>query len=451
MSRVVIVGGGISGLSVAYYLAKRGIRPTLVEASGRFGGLVHTEEVHGCLLEAGPDSFISTKPWAADLARDLGIGDEVIGSNDRKRRIHIVRDRKLVPLPSGFAMMVPGELRAALRTPLFSWPTKASFLREWFIQPRSRQEDVSVAQFVREHFAEEVLDYLAEPLLTGVYGGNAETLSTESVLPRFLGFERKYGSLIRGLRADHSEKREGSLFSSFRHGMQTIVYGLISACAANVNAVQGQVTTVERSASGFRVRVNDDWMNADEVILACQAHHAAGILRKELPEAANELDEIPYSSALLITLAFPRSAVPVARHGFGFLVPKRERKSIAACTWVHNKFAGRAAPELAVLRCFIVGEEAEQLLYDEDSRLIELVLAELRDLMNISSKPEFHLIHKWPRSMPQYSVGHAKRVERIRDELARLPGVHLIGNAYEGVGIPDCVRLAKQTAEKIGA
>jgi protoporphyrinogen/coproporphyrinogen III oxidase len=450
---VIIVGGGISGLATAYFLGMRGIRSTLIEKSNRLGGLIKTDLIEGCQLEAGPDSYIASKPAVTDLARELGgLENRIIGSNDERRRIFVVRRGKLVPMPEGMVMMVPGKWMPVLRSELFSATTKLRFLAETLSPPRKRHEDVSIKTFVDDHFGREVLDHITEPLLSGVYGGDPSNLSAESVLPRFFRYEQVYGSLIRGLRREHSQKAPGhSVFLSFAGGMQSLTDSLAAASAGFMDVVHGEALRVERSGTKWLVKVGDDWTRADQVVLACPAHVCGRLLESAEPALAAKLSEIPYSSAILVTLAYARSKLGHALDGFGFLVPRIERRNVAAATWVSTKFPCRVPQDIAALRAFIVGDEAEELLDAPSQTLAELVQAEFERLMGIDQTPLFHSVHAWPRSMPQYIVGHSRRRLHIAQTLDRCPGLYLVGNAYDGVGVPDCVYMARQTAKGIVA
>ena len=456
MSDVLIIGGGISGLATAYYVRQQGLSATMIEGSKRLGGLIGTETISGCRLEMGPDSWIANKTAVSDLAQTIpGMAEEIIGSNDAARRIFVVKDGRLTPLPHGMVMMVPGEWGPALKSRLFGGSTKLGFVSEYFQRPRVRREDVTIAEFVKDHFDETMLEYVTEPLLSGVYGGQAGKLSARSVLPRFVGYEQKYGSLIRGVRRERREakkqKQRGSLFRSFRKGMQTLVDMLSGVLEKEqVRIVHGQADTVEPGAGGnWRVRVGDSFEEAAQIVIACPAHRAAALVRRMNAPLADELDDIPYSSAITIMTGFRREAVEHALNGFGFLVPRRERKALAACTWVNTKFPTRIAPEYAVLRSFVVDRDADELMLAPDQELIEIVRGELKSLMGISAPVEFSTVHRWPHSMPQYVVGHDARWHRIEERLRNNPGLQLVGNAYDGVGIPDCVRLAKDAAVRI--
>ena len=456
MADVLIVGGGISGLAAAYYVRQQGLSAAIVEGSKRLGGLIGTETRFGCRLEMGPDSWIASKTAVADLAGSIpGLAEQIIGSNDPARRIFVVKDGQLTPLPHGMVMMVPGEWAPALRSRLFDNGTKLGFVSEYFQRPRTRHEDVTIAEFVTDHFSEAMLEYVTEPLLSGVYGGQTGKLSARSVLPRFVGYEQRYGSLIRGVRRERrlakKQKQRGSLFQSFHNGMQTLVDRLSDELEAQqVRIVHGQADNVEPAAGGrWRVRVGDSSEVAAQVVIACPAYRAAALMNRSSDPLSRELSAIPYSSAITVMTGFRQEAVGHALNGFGFLVPRRERKTLAACTWVNTKFPTRVAPEYAVLRSFLVDRNADELMLAPDQELIDIVRSELKSLMGITAPVEFFTVNRWPHSMPQYVVGHEARRYRIEEQMRNYAGLHLLGNAYDGVGIPDCVRLAKDAARRI--
>lgn len=451
-SEVIVIGGGISGLSACYFLSERNIQPTLIEKQGRLGGLIQTDHVADCELEAGPDSFIATKTAVAALAHQLGISDQIIGSNDQARRIFLVKSGKLVPMPKGMSMMVPGDLFAALRSPLFTLATKLRFLRERTMGPRDRIGDVSISRFVADHFGPELVDTLAAPLLSGVYGGDAAQLSAPSVLPTFVEYERQYGSLIQGVQAAQKKRKtEGSLFLSFQGGMQTLTDSLIAAIAPSTDVQHATATRVFRSDRGrWRVELQGgEQLESQHVVLACPAHAAAQLVSDESAALSANLEAIPYSSAILVMLVYDRETLRHPLDGFGFLVPPTERRHLAAATWVSTKFPSRTPPSRAALRAFIVGDHALRLMHEPEPVLVNLVREEFQSLMRIEAEPLLATVNRWPNSMPQYVVGHSALVNSIDTLCAELPGLHICGNAYHGVGIPDCIRLARQTVNDI--
>ena len=448
----IIIGGGISGLATAFYLSQRGIRSILIEKSGRLGGLIKTDLVEGCQLEAGPDSFIATKPAVVKLAEEIGgLGQQIIGSNDTARRVFIARHGRLLPMPPGMSMMVPGNWASALGSPLFSARTKAGFVGELFRRPKARTEDLSVKEFVQNHFGDEILHYVADPLLTGVYGGQIDQLSARSVLPRFLDHEERYGSLIWGVRRDRQQSaaHKGNLFLSFAKGMQSLTDAVASNLGPLTRVVTGEALSVQRSGKNWRVGVHHEYVEAKHVVFACPAFTAATLIQDFAQPLASYLQAIPYSSAILVTLVYHRASLHHPLDGFGFLVPRLERRSVAAATWISTKFPSRTPPHLAAIRAFIVDQEAMALMKATDPELVNMVKEELRRWMGLAETPRFHTLYRWPRSMPQYIVGHRERQTEIEASLREYPGLFLAGNAYDGVGIPDCVRRAKTIAETI--
>lgn len=434
--RVVIIGGGISGLSAAYYLKKAGVPSTIVETRPYLGGVIRTEQVEGCLIETGPDSYLSVKPWATDLIRDLGLDGELIGSNDHLRKTFIRKSGRMIPLPDGLQMMVPTRIAPMVTTGLLSWGTKLRMGLEWFRRPPSAPlADRSVADFVRDHYGQEAVDYLAEPLLAGVYGGDPEKLSVSSVLTRFTQLEAEHGSLTRGVVKERGKGSGLPLFRTLKGGLSQ----LTEALARGVAVARGEAETLDK---GWRVRVSGRWLEADEVVLACEAHRAASLLAPLDGRLAELLGTVGYSSSTVVALGFDRRAVTQKLEGFGFLVPKRERRNVVACTYVGTKFAHRTPDDTLLLRCFLGGA---------DEVRIETVIEELRDLAGITAAPRFSRVYRWPRSMAQYPVGHQARMAEVETRLKALPGLHLAGNGYYGIGIPDCVRMGKQAAERIRA
>jgi oxygen-dependent protoporphyrinogen oxidase len=455
--RVVIVGGGISGLSAAYYLARHGMASTLVERSERLGGVISTERREGCVLEAGPDSFLAQKPWALHLIRELGLGDDVIGSNDHLRVTYVVKRGRLVPLPDGLMLMIPTRIFPLLSTSLLGLETKIRMGLEWFRRPRDGwQPDRSVAEFVAGHYGWEAVDYLAEPLLAGVYGGDPSQLSVGSVLPRFVELERKYGSLTKGVLHERRKAARHAhglpLFQTLRGGLGQLIDALVAQTRPAPEVLHAAAEAVEcgAGASPWRVRAGGEWLEADHVVFACQAYQAAALLGSVDGEMTALLDAIPYSNSITISLVYDKAGFRRPLNGFGFLVPKSERQLLVACTWVGTKFSDRVPADKVVLRCFVGGEDPAVLSLS-DEELVTGARAELLTVMGVSETPAFTHIARWPRSMAQYTVGHAERVARIESRLRQLPGLHLAGNAYRGIGIPDCVRMGKQAAEAIAA
>jgi oxygen-dependent protoporphyrinogen oxidase len=461
--RVAIIGGGIAGLACAYELEKAAragsrVEYELFEASGRLGGVISSAIVEGTLIERGPDSFLTEKPAGAELCRELGLGRDLIDSNDAERKTFIVVRNRLVPLPDGLMFLIPTKLIATALTPLFSLWTKLRMAWELNHPPRPKEGDESVATLVRRHFGQQVVDRLADPLLSGIYGGDAAKLSAQSVLPRLVDMEEKYGSLTRGMlegmRASKAAAGEQipepkPIFTTLRFGMEQVVDALVARLDPARLHLRSPVTTVSREGDGWLVRSGDSAQRFDAIVIATPAWAAAELIREVDSELAGELSAIPYSSSITVNLVFDGSQLDPLPDGFGFLVPAVEGRAMLACTILNRKFLGRTAPGRSVLRVFLGGSRNAALLDQTDESLVELVRRELFEILQISALPELTEVQRWPRAMAQYAVGHKARQERIKDRLAIWPGLALIGNAYDGIGISDCIRLGRSAARKL--
>ena len=448
--KVVIVGGGISGLSAAFYLQRRGIGPTIIDPSRRLGGLIQTDLVLGCLLEAGPDSFLGAKPAVSKLAGELGIAESIIGSNDALRRVFIVRKKQLVPMPQGMVMMVPTDIEAVETSPLFSEDTRRRLQAEEALSPFNRGRDFSVGELVEEHFGAEVLEYIAEPLLAAVYGGDPAHLSARSVLPRFVEYESSYGSLVKASRLEARVPKNGGLFLSFKEGMGQLTTALVDDLISHTKIVRDAAVQLEKlPANGYRIHCRENTLDADEIILATPAHIASDLTTALDDELAQQLSAIPYSSAILVTFLFAQESFGHPLDGFGFLVPRPERQIIAAATWINTKFPSRIAPGLIGVRAFLVDPEAALHSATADSDVANSALRDLHRIMRISSAPVHTTVHRWPNSMPQYLVGHGRRLAHIQQRLQMHRGLQLASNYLDGVGIPDCVRWGEYCATKV--
>lgn len=455
--RVAIIGAGVSGLSAAYALKKAEWQPIVFDQRPRTGGVLETTRMNGCLVEGGPDSYLAQKPWATTLIRDLGMGEELISSNDDLRKTFIVRNGRLVAMPDGLLMMVPTKVTPMVTTRLLSWGTKLRMGFELFRRApaSSRQGDDSVADFFRDHYSQEAVDYLAEPLLAGVYGGDPERMSAASVLGRFVELERQYGSLARGVLAEKRKRAAhhppgqtpAPLFRSLRHGMGSLADKLEAAIGAECFRLGQRVEFLERLAHGYRLRVNGEELQVPQVILSTPAYGAGALLEPLEPELARLLQSIPYNSSATVALVYDIRKFQAPPVGFGFLVPKRERQTMVAATYVQNKFPHRVPDGKVVVRCFVGKSAEEEPALRDDAQLVAAVRADLQRLTGLAAEPEAHRVFRWNRAMAQYEVGHAAKVKEIQDRMARIPGLYLAGNAYEGIGIPDCIRTGQQAAE----
>ena len=449
MNPVIIVGGGISGLAASYDLRRAGVEHLVIDSAARLGGVIRTQSIEGNTLECGPDSFISQKPAVLQLIGELGMKDDVIGSNDDRRITYIQRNGKLMALPDGLMMMVPTKILPMAVSPLLSWGTKIRMGLEYFRKPSAvARGDRSVAEFINDHYGQEAVDYLAEPLLAGVYGGDPTQLSVGSVLPRFVDLESKYGSLTRGVLAHKAKANapSGSLFRTLKQGLGELVKKLTPPPASvMLNSVASGLERVGNNR--FRVRVNEQWMDARAVILTGPAYQAARLIADLDPALALQLNQIEYGSSAIANLGYKTSRMPKPLVGFGLLVPGKERKRMRACTFVGNKFSFRVAEGWQVIRCFFGGMADGAILGESDEMIRAHAIEELRAILGISVDPDFCEISRWPRSMAQYTVGHGSRIEAIQARMKTLPGVFLAGNGYQGIGLPDCVQMGRAAAK----
>ncbi len=453
MRRIAIIGGGISGLSAAYALEKKcraGIEVdyVLYESSPRLGGVLVTERVDDCLIEAGPDSFLTEKPWASDLCQELGIGDQLIGSNDADRKTYILIRGRLVEMPDGMMFMVPTKILPTIFSPLFSLKTKLRMAREWFHPPHVVEGDETVASMVERHYGPEMVDRLADPLLSGVYGGEASQLSVRAVLARFAEMEAKHGSLGRAMLAARRNAAKSSgaprpLFTSLKEGMQQMVDALVARLDGDAVTTGTPVQAVAREGGGWIVSAGLQSDRFDAVILAVSTQVAASLLRMSGPELAAELGGVKYSSSITVALGYDQRVRKTLPPGFGFLAPRSEGKRMLAAT----KFPHRAPYDRAILRCFLGGARDEQILASSDDEILRIVREELNQILHLTAEPLFARVFKWRAAMAQYGVGHLERLQRIEAHQQKLPGLALAGNGYNGIGVPDCVRSGTEAVE----
>lgn len=473
MKRIVIIGGGITGLAAAHRLLEKSreageqIALTLLESSDRFGGIVQTEERDGFLLERGPDSFISEKPAALNLVKRLGIESRLIETNDQHRRSFVVSRGRLLPVPEGFQLLAPSRWWPFVKSEIFSPSGKARMALELLIPRRTANgNDESLADFVRRRFGRQALERMAQPMIGGIYTADPEKLSLRAAMPRFLEMEREHRSLIRALRkqpgrSDLNRETSGarySLFLSFDRGMQVLTDEL-SKQISTANVSLRLNTTVDRlaletgdGAATWKLAVSaGEFVTADAVCIALPSFVGSRLLRDVDHALAAELNEISYASSATINLAFRREDIPHPLDGFGFVVPFIEGRSLIACSFSSVKFRGRAPEDHVLLRAFAGGALQPEMLERSDEELITSVRNDLRDLIGVTAEPLFVEVARWDRSMPQYHLGHLERVARIDERVASLPGLALAGNAFTGLGIPDCIRSGEAAAEKLFA
>ena len=463
--RVVVIGGGITGLTAAYRLTQAAraqaypLEVVLLEASGRLGGTIATDCQDGLLMEQGPDCFLSAKPWGVRLSEELGLGDELIGTTTQYRQSFIVRGGRLAPVPQGFYLMAPGSWRSLLTTPVFSWRGKLRMALDLVVPRRTATGDESLAQFVTRRLGREALERMAQPMVGGIYTADPQYLSMQATMPQFLDMEQRHGSLIRAMLhkqrsavpAGTSGPRYG-LFVAFRQGMQTLVDALAAHLPAGTVRMETPVRRLQRVAETRRWLVHLDQqpaLEADAVCLSLPAPQAGHLLRDVDDILATALQAIPYASSGIVNLVCTRAQVSHPLDGMGFVVPAIERRTLLACSFSSVKFAGRAPQDQVLLRAFVGGALQQEQLTHPDAEIRQAVIHDLRQLLGLTGEPLAVSITRHLEAMPQYHVGHLDRVAQLVARLAQCPGLVLAGNAYHGVGLPDCIHSAETAARTL--
>jgi protoporphyrinogen/coproporphyrinogen III oxidase len=463
--RVAVVGGGISGLAAAHRLVELSreqgspVEVSLLEAGPRLGGVIHTGQRDGFLLEWGPEAFLTEKPQAMALARRLGLGDRIIGTREEFRRSFVVRKGRLRPVPEGFQLLAPSRLWPLVLTPIFSPLGKLRMGLDLLVPPRRDGKDESLSEFVTRRLGRETLERLAEPMVAGIYGADPKALSLKATFPRFLEMERKYGSIIRAMLATRFARRKTagasgaekgtsgarySLFATFDSGMQTLTDALAARLPPGSARAGAAVQALARHGNRWTLALgNGESVEANAVILAVPAHGAASLLSPLDADLGRLLERIPYASSATLNLAYRREDIPHPLDGFGFVVPRAEGLTILGCTFSSVKFAGRAPEGHALLRAFL-GDGAFS-ASEED--ILQATLVDLRQLLGVTKPPLWHGLARWPRAMPHYTVGHIERVAEMGRRAAEFPGLALAGNAYTGIGIPDSIGTGERAAE----
>ena len=445
---VVVIGGGIAGLTAAYRVRMAGLPVMLVEAESRLGGKIHTERRDGFVLEGGPDAFLATKPHGRALCEELGI--PLVGSNQEVRRAFIMRDGRLHPLPEGFTGVAPRQLGPMIRTPLLSVRGKLRMGLEFFVPRRTDGADESMAALVRRRAGREAWERLVEPLVTGVCAGDGEALSARAAFPMLPAAEDHHGGFIRAGRA---AKKAGQtvptalLFATPQGGLGALVDALADRVGADAVRTGRSVAAIQRTAAGFDVTCDDGTVEpAAAVILATPADPAAGLLRPLDPALADELAAVTYVSTATVSLAYPDAAIGRPLDGHGYVLPRREGSPVLACTITSTKFPHRAPGGWTLVRAFIGRAGQPDALSHDDDALIALARADVERNLGITAPPAWTRLFRWPQAIPQYNVGHLARVERVAARLATLPGVMLAGHMLHGIGIPDCIASGERAA-----
>lgn len=467
MKHVTIIGGGITGLAAAHHLQRQSrargvdVRYTLLEASDRLGGKIVTDRCNEFTVEGGPDSFVVDKPWCLQLCHDVGLGDDLIPSNEIQRKVYVLRGGRLVPFPSGFRLTIPSELKPFALSPLISPLGKLRMLGDLVVPRRKEETDESLASFIRRRLGGEALDRIAGPLLGGIFVSDPERLSMLSTFPRLLAMEREYGSLIRAARATRALPRPGgqpkaagnSMFNSLKHGMS----GLVAALAQRIDGdvrLGAKVARLARAGGRIEVHLGEhgaERLETDAAIVTVPANAAAPLVEQAWPRLGELLRGVRFVSTTTVSLAYLLDDIPEDRplDGFGVMIPESEKRRLIAITWASTKFRHRAPAGCVLLRAFVGGHRNEALAARPDADLVALVRDEFSGILGIAGKPLFHRIYRWPHANPQYDVGHLDRVAEMDREAMAMPGLHLAGSSYRGIGMPDCIRSGQLAVERV--
>ena len=457
--RIAIIGGGITGLAAAHRLVE--LAPscqfTLLEAGARLGGVVSTVHRDGFQVEQSADNFITTIPWGLELCRRLGLSDQLEQTNPSFRRTYVVRGGRMHRLPDGFLMMAPTQLWPMAITPILTPWGKLRAAMEYFIPARRGEEDESMASFARRRLGREAFDRLIEPLVGAVYAADMEKLSVEATLSRFQEMERQHGSLIRAMRHQKRQRPKAatesgarySMFVTLRQGLSSMVDAIVARLPAESVRLNCPVERIERFHDGWRLDLGaGSTLDCDDLIVASPSHVAAKLLTPIDAELARELGQIEHSGTAILSIGYDRAQIGHPLDGMGAVVPAIERSPILAISFSSQKYPHRAPEGKVLLRVFVGGARRPELAEMPEAELRPMVLSHLERLLAIRGEPCFSDISHWPRTMPQYHVGHRQLVARIEARVGRLSGLHLAGNAYHGVGIPDCIHGGEQAAER---
>ncbi len=467
---VAIVGGGISGLSTAFALSERAaaaglaIRCTVLDAGPAWGGKIVTHRIGDLVTEAGPDSFLSNKPAGLQLVEKLGLSGQLINTNETGKKASVYSGGKLRELPEGLVVISPGQIGPFLKSGLL---TVGGLIRMGLdlVMPAKRPTgDESLASFFRRRFGRQAFERMMEPLMAGIYAGDAEQMSLKATFPRFLELEQEHGSVIRGMMAaqatttgEPKASPERTMFVSLKNGLEDLVTALVrrltdqGVTLRNGVAVESlRVRSHQLGRWTYDVMLGDgSALSVDSLVLATPAYVSADLLRPLTPIASGLLDMIPYASTATIAIVYPASVIGGAVQGFGFVVPRVEQRDLIAATWTSIKWPHRAPPAQLMVRCYVGGVGREAILQLDDQALVNRVKAELRQICGVTAEPTYVEVNRWMKAMPQYQLGHLERLEQAEGTLSRYGGLVLTGAAYRGVGIPDCIRHGDSAADKV--
>ncbi len=469
--KVAVVGGGLTGLAAAYQARQEGLEVHLYEATQRLGGLIDSRvDDDFTVLEGGAESSLRSKPELLSLVEELELQDEVISTIPENLGSYIVRDGQLHPIPRGVRLMAPSLIWPFLRSGLLSWPGKLRVLLDLVLPRRDASipgREESLAEFVSRRLGVEVLHYLAQPMVAGIYGADPKLLSLEATMPLFPRLEQEHGSVIAGLRQMGSEGEATgaryNLFFSLRQGFGQVIQALVESLPTESLHLGGRVDRVEpvRPPEGSVIGDGCRWLlkvrggppeglEYDGVILALPAPQASALLKPFAPEASKLLSSIVYRPAVTVNLSYDIEAyemtVPPA---YGFVVPAQERRPLLACTFSSRKWPGRESDQRRLLRTYFGGPNMEWALSAQDEELKDLSMSQLAELIGLDEEPLSYEVHRYPIGLPEYRVGHRRLVQELRDHMEFFPTMGLAGNYLDGVGLPDCVSAGRKASRRL--
>ncbi|HEU0291627.1 MAG TPA: protoporphyrinogen oxidase [Anaerolineales bacterium] len=471
MNRMIVIGGGIAGLSAAYYARKNipDSSVTLIESDSHWGGKIITDRVSFAggqfIIEGGPDTFLATKPWGVALCKELGLAERLHGTNPDQKNTYVLNKGRLLPLPDGLAMMIPTNVEAILKTRLVSWFGKTRMGLDFLLPAKAVNGDESLGAFVSRRLGREAYENLIEPLMSGIYAGDGDQLSLASTFPYLRDLESKYGSLARGA-LQMRKQSNGKAVQGSRSAFLTPTTGLAEIVEALVESLESSGATLRLNTRASHISHHlelESWnveldsgesLEADSIILATPAYVSAALLASFDPELASALQSIPYASTATVSLTYRLSDIPRALDGYGYVIPRREGRKALACTWTSTKFPHRAPDGYALIRVF-VGRAGQELPSPNgrgaggEGELLELAKEELKLTLGVTANPLLSRIFMWDKAMPQYNLGHPEILKRIDAALEKHPGLALAGNGYRGIGIPDCIHSGELAVNKI--
>lgn len=466
MTKIVVIGGGISGLATAYYLEQQAqsagipLQCVVLEGASVLGGKIATDRSQGFITEGGPESFVTRKRQAWELCQELGLGDRLVGTTERGKNY---------VLHNGRPQIVPMGPVDAVRTPLLSFGGKLRVLKEPFVAPRIDSSDESLGDFFRRRVGDEIVDNVVAPAMGSVYLSDVDRFSTQVLFGQFAEMERAHGSLVKGMLAlmkqRKAERQQAAqngqsvkkdklpAFMTLRGGLMELIETLAEKIAGEI-LLDAKVTAVAHDSTHSQpyqlTLAGGQTIRADRVVLAIPTFAMADLLADFDTAVAQKLRAVQYNPVATISVAYNKTDIPEPFDGFGVVVPERESSKLLAIEAVSNKFGHRSPADQTVLRVFVGGYRHEDLINLPDDELIALVRAELADIFGIQAVPTFVRIFRWQPANPQYPVGHLQMVDEVERKLqALLPGLHLTGSGMRGMGIPDCVRQARETVDQI--